>query len=173
MKRLICGAVAGTALFALTACGGTSQASAPASSASASPSPTPTPTASTSTTTQVASAIYSARQSFMKAASDWDSNECSMVLPTGQTGITPGLCVADLSIMNSSGQTIVLQLDGVKPWPSELSDLATSTRSYVNQAAGLANTTDYSSTNMQTFDTARLFAFNKLQSWAPYMGSGS
>ncbi|KHL02957.1 hypothetical protein [Sinomonas humi] len=171
MKRLVCGAVAGAALFAVTACGGTSQAASTTSSPSASPSPTPTPTASTSTTTQVASAIYSARQSFMKAASDWDSNECVSILSAGDKGLTPGLCVADLSIMNSTGQTIVLQLDGVKPWPSELSDLATSTRTYVNQAAGLANTTDYSTTNMYTFNTALTLAENKLESWTPYMGS--
>lgn len=165
--------IAGMAMIALTACGGSTEAAAPSASASVSATPSASPSLSktASTPKQVASAIYSARQSFLKTAKEWDDNRCSTVLPTAQPGLEKGLCTANVLTLQTLAKTITIQLNGKKPWPDEVSDLADETYRYVNQVATVADTTEYSASDVRIINLAIGIAVTKLESWAPYMGS--
>lgn len=172
-KNAVLAANAGMAILMLTACGGATEAATPSASRSVSPtpSPTPSPSKSTSMPKQLASAIYSSRQSFLKAAKEWQDNNCRDVLPTAKPGLEKMTCAANLITLESLAKAITIQLDSNKPWPDEVSTLADGTYRYVNQVAGVANTTDYSSSNVGIVDLATKLAVMKLESWAPYMGS--
>ncbi|MFJ4229192.1 hypothetical protein ACIPYV_16645 [Paenarthrobacter nicotinovorans] len=145
-KNAMLAGIAGMVMLALTSCGGATEVAAPSASVSVSATPTvsASPSKTASTPKQVASAIYSARQSFLKAAKEWDDNRCSTVLPTAQPGLEKGLCTANVLTLQTLAETITIQLNGKKPWPDEVADLADETYRYVNQVAMVADTTEYS-----------------------------
>ncbi len=107
----------------------------------------------------------------MKAAKDWDDNRCRDVLPTAKPGLEKMSCAADLITLESLAKAITISLESNKPWPDEVSTLADGTYSYVKQVASVADTTDYSSSNVGMVDLATRLAVMKLESWAPYTGS--
>lgn len=172
-KNAILAAIAGAAMLGLTACGGASDASTPSAtpSASATPSLTPSPSKATSTPKQLASAIYTTRQGFLKAAKDFDANRCDDVLTSGMKGLDAATCTADLIVLKTSAETIVIVMDSNKPWPDELSTLADSTYRYTKQVAGVADTKDYSSSSIGIVKLSVKLAALELESWAPYIGS--
>ncbi|KHL02956.1 hypothetical protein LK10_11260 [Sinomonas humi] len=75
--------------------------------------------------------------------------------------------------LGAIAQAIIIELDAVSPWPASISSLAQTTRQDMNQVAQLANTTDYSPSNMSALDEALVAASNDASEWKPTTPGGS